>query len=322
MEKVRVTVLCLVYNHEKYLRRCLDGFVSQKTNFKFEVIVHDDASTDSSAEIIREYEENYPEIIKPIYQIENQYSKGKKITKEFILPVIKGDYLANCEGDDYWLDPYKLQKQFDFLESNPDYSCCVHSAVYRTKKSDGTFSDRVVPAISNPVDISLEEAILYGGDLIATNSMFRRAELLFTQPDCFLAKGFGDYQAIMYSTIFGKVHCFDEIMSVYNCGTEGSWTQRVWNNPQKRIAHYAEEIRMLNAVDEYYDFKYHSIINDKIENTKYQLYLFEKNKKMLKSEPYRNRYLSMKKINRKEKFLSSINILFPWLRRLKRRINR
>lgn len=122
-----VTIQCLVYNHEPYLRQCLDGFVMQKTNFKFEAIVHDDCSTDSSVTIIKEYAEKYPDIIKPIYEIENQYSKaGFQGILKILYEMSVGKYIAFCEGDDYWIDPLKLQKQVDFLESNPEcaYSCC------------------------------------------------------------------------------------------------------------------------------------------------------------------------------------------------------
>lgn len=116
-----VTIRCLVYNHEPYLRQCLDGFVMQKTNFPFEAIVHDDASTDRSAEIIREYAEKYPDIIKPIFETENQYSKRNGSIRRIMNEHTRGKYVALCEGDDYWIDPYKLQKQVDFLETHPDY---------------------------------------------------------------------------------------------------------------------------------------------------------------------------------------------------------
>jgi len=98
----------------------------QKTTFAFEVLIHDDASTDGTADIIREYEKKYPDIIKPIYQTENQYSKGIKNTLTYQFPRAKGKYIAFCEGDDYWTDPYKLQKQADFLEANPEYNLCSH----------------------------------------------------------------------------------------------------------------------------------------------------------------------------------------------------
>ena len=117
-----VSICCLTYNHEPYIRDCLEGFVMQQTNFIFEVLIHDDASTDNTAAIIREYEVKYPSIIKPIYQTENQYSKGVKVTSVYNFPRVKGQYVAMCEGDDYWIDPLKLQKQVDFLECNQDYS--------------------------------------------------------------------------------------------------------------------------------------------------------------------------------------------------------
>ena len=131
-----VTVRCLVYNHEPFLRQCLDGIVMQQTSFPFEAIVHDDASTDGSAAIIREYAEKYPDIIKPIYESENQYSKHDDSIKRAIDAVMNPNtkYSALCEGDDYWTDPLKLQKQVDFLESHPDYVIC--SGNYRCLYQD------------------------------------------------------------------------------------------------------------------------------------------------------------------------------------------
>lgn len=121
-----VSIRCLAYNHEKFIRETLDGFVMQKTNFRFEAIVHDDASNDGTAGIIREYAEKYPDIIKPIYETENLYSKKDGSLTKIMNEACKGKYIAMCEGDDYWTDPYKLQKQVDFLESHTDYVMCTH----------------------------------------------------------------------------------------------------------------------------------------------------------------------------------------------------
>src|SRR5690625_1921775 len=113
-----VSVSCRTYNHEKLIRDAIEGILMQKTTFPIELIIHDDASTDSTADIIRDYESKYPHIIKPIYQEENQYSKGVKIGMKYIHPKLKGKYYAICEGDDYWIDPYKLQKQINLLEEH------------------------------------------------------------------------------------------------------------------------------------------------------------------------------------------------------------
>ena len=134
--ELMVTIRCLTYNHEPYIRQCLDGFVMQKTNFRFEAIVHDDASTDGTAAIVREYAEKYPDIIKPIFETENQYSKKDGSIRRIMNEHTHGKYIAMCEGDDYWIDPLKLQKQVDFLEANPEYGMCFtdFNAYYESKK--------------------------------------------------------------------------------------------------------------------------------------------------------------------------------------------
>lgn len=137
-----VSIKCMVYNHEPYLRQCLEGFVMQKTNFRFEAIVHDDASTDGSAAIIREYAEKYPDIIKPIYETENQYSKRDGSLSRIMNAHMHGKYIAFCEGDDYWTDPLKLQKQVDILEADPNVSI-VYTA-FRTVDSNGDFMPRPI----------------------------------------------------------------------------------------------------------------------------------------------------------------------------------
>ena len=117
-----VTVRCVTYNQVNYIRKCLEGIVMQKTNFPFEAIVHDDASTDGTTEVVREFAEKYPEIIKPLYETENQWSKNNGAIAKVMDENTRGKYIAPCDGDDYWTDPLKLQKQVDFLESHDDYT--------------------------------------------------------------------------------------------------------------------------------------------------------------------------------------------------------
>ena len=121
-----VSICCITYNHEKYIRDAIEGFLVQKTNFPIEIIIHDDASTDKTATVIKKYEEKYPDLFICIYQNENQYSKGIKPFRTYVFPKARGKYIAICEGDDYWTDPNKLQKQVDFLEAHPEYGL-IHS---------------------------------------------------------------------------------------------------------------------------------------------------------------------------------------------------
>lgn len=129
MSGVLVAVVCIAYNHEKYLRDALEGILSQKTDFQFNIVIHDDASTDNTPIIIEEYALKYPQIIIPIYQKENQYQRGVNILKEYVAPMLEGQYYAYCEGDDFWCDPHKLQEQVDFMRAHPDYSACVHNTI-------------------------------------------------------------------------------------------------------------------------------------------------------------------------------------------------
>ncbi len=119
--KPLVSVCCITYNHEEFISQAIDSFLMQETDFSFEILIHDDASSDGTTGIILQYAENYPQIIRPIIQTENQYSKGGLIAPRFLFPKAKGKYIALCEGDDYWTDCTKLQKQTKFLEHHPEY---------------------------------------------------------------------------------------------------------------------------------------------------------------------------------------------------------
>ncbi|MBX8488167.1 glycosyltransferase family 2 protein [Pseudomonas cichorii] len=123
-----LSIVCPAYNQEAFITQTLDGFLSQQTSFNFEILIHDDASTDSTAQIIAQYAKRHPTIIRPFYQEENQYRQGKPCVPELFAKA-RGRYIAYCEADDYWTDPRKLQLQVDFLESHPDYAITYHDAI-------------------------------------------------------------------------------------------------------------------------------------------------------------------------------------------------
>lgn len=246
---VLVSVRCAVYNHEPYLRKCLDGFVMQKTDFRFEVIVHDDASTDNSAEIIREYESRYPEIIKPIYQTENQYSKNDGTIDRIIESVCIRKYVAICEGDDYWIDPHKLQKQVAFLEDHPDYTMCCSDAVIISPKGVLDWC-----RYSEDTDIPVRDMILGGGDFIQTASLLFRRELMEKDyPKCCV----GDYPLQIFAALNGKVRWFAEKQVVYRFNSVGSWTSALRTRPlEQRLPMLVSEFAMLEQMNELSGGKY------------------------------------------------------------------
>ena len=148
-----VSISCITYNHVNFIRQCLEGFLKQKTDFRFEVLIHDDASTDGTEDIIRQYEAKYPQIIKPLYEKENQWQKGRIGSEIFNFPRAKGKYIALCEGDDYWTDPYKLQKQVDFLEANQEYNLCVSgSRIYNEVTKEERDEIKIIPDVVSNKD--------------------------------------------------------------------------------------------------------------------------------------------------------------------------
>ena len=121
-----ISIICPAYNHERYIESAIRGFLSQDCSEPFEILIHDDASTDGTQRIIREWQARYPSIIKPLLQTENQYSKGVR-PWQLLLARARGEFVACCEGDDFWVDPGKLRKQVGFLKAHPEYSCSAHN---------------------------------------------------------------------------------------------------------------------------------------------------------------------------------------------------
>lgn len=224
MDKVTLSVICIAYNQVGFIRDCLNGFITQQTHFKFEVLIHDDASTDGTAEVIREYAEQYPDIFVAYYQSENQFSQGIDIEKQFLFPKIKGRYVAFCEGDDYWTDPLKLQKQVDFLEKNKDYSVCFHPVIVHW--DDRRLADYIFPSQADHFykeTLCITDLCIH--NFIQTNSVVYRwrfrDESLDTIPDGILPS---DWFLHLLHAQKGKIKYLDDVMGVYRRNSSGIWT--------------------------------------------------------------------------------------------------
>ena len=230
-----VSVHCTTYNHEPYIAQALDGFLMQKTNFPFAVIVHDDASTDRTAEIIREYEARFPKIIKPIYETENQYSKHDGSLGRIMAAACKGKYIAFCEGDDYWIDENKLQMQVDFLEGNPEYGMCYTQAKQFIQKK-GVFSKTT---LGKPVADFND--LLQNGNRIPTLTVMLRKSLheRYREEIHPEDKGWlmGDYPMWLYVAHESKVKFLDSVTSVY----------RVLENSASHSEDFAKKEKFINS---------------------------------------------------------------------------
>lgn len=216
-----VSIRCTVFNHESYLEDCLDGFLLQETNFPFEVFVHDDASTDNSVAIIKKYEEKFPNIIKPLYEKENQWSKDgdsfMNATWDFAR--LRGKYVALCEGDDYWIDPLKLQKQIDVLESDPSITL-VHTGFYNVDSQGQTFFRKKYEQYQK---ISRKETgltQLLNWNYILTVSVVMRKDVISST----LYKGspfFYDYTYFLGAAFLGKIKYIPDRTCAYRKNPNG-----------------------------------------------------------------------------------------------------
>lgn len=220
MEQPIVTVWCLAYNQKDFIRDALEGFVMQKTTFPFEVIVHDDASTDGTTAIVQEYARQYPEIIKPVIETENQWQKGglKNIIHILNEKYRNGKYIAFCEGDDYWTAPQKLQQQVDFLESHSEYSMCFHSAKkkYETKA-------RAWINCENIEDRDYDATDIFVNWTVPTASVMCRSEAMEFYANLKHPERIQNYDIFIFLScaMIGKLRGMHDQMSVYRIQGEG-----------------------------------------------------------------------------------------------------
>jgi len=208
-----VSVCCITYNHEPYIEDALEGFLTQETDFPFEILIHDDASTDMTADIIREYEAAYPNLIRPIYQVENQYSKGNKPGLN-ILQRARGKYIALCEGDDYWIDTEKMQKQAEFLETHLEYGLVHADGHFYYVKNGKTIKNYIRQGRRNPnlVDDPYEAILRSEYPVLTCSTMFRKSLSDQIAHDSFPRFKMGDTLLWLELAQRGKIYFFDEAM--------------------------------------------------------------------------------------------------------------
>ena len=247
MEDVKVSIICDTYNQGDYIEDALKSFIAQETTFAFEVLVHDDASTDCTAEVIARYAEQYPDIIKPYYEEVNQYTPSGPHNYQVQSARARGKYIAFCEGDDYWTDPRKLQLQYEILEQHPEVDICAHSSVMvrpDTKEPLQTVRPRQQDCI-----IPVEDVISGGGGFVMTNTIFMRAETYLHPPKIVTQINF-DYLTQISGAWRGGMYYLDRCMSAYRLAAKGSFTSRVLKSKVKSAEHLKLIIDALNGLDE------------------------------------------------------------------------
>ena len=258
-----VTIICITYNQIRYIERCLDSILSQNTSFSFELIIHDDASSDGTTEIVRRYAAEYPNIIIPVIQTENQYSKGGNWGHpKTINSHIRGKYTALCEGDDYWTDSGKLECQVSYMLSHPNCTMTFHAVNY--VYDEHVFrNDR---RSERETDFSVEEIIIGGGNFSATSSLCCRTDAYLQYPRFRTMALIGDFPLEILMGLLGDVHYFPKVMGVYRYQAEGSWTKHV--SDAKGSFDYFKivlnQMHWMTELNHYTDFRYENQISEQI----------------------------------------------------------
>lgn len=268
MSDFLVSVLCITYNHSNYIKDTLNGFLNQKTNFKFNIVIFDDASTDGTSDIILDYQNRYPEIfdvhISPINT--NKLPIRNDILHSLYEHNLVGKYVAICEGDDYWIDENKLQQQVEYMEQHDECTMTAHATKWLdcNKNTIREYHPYTMMGYLDGKDI-----IIQPNGSLSTASLVMRKEIIMGEegfPVCDVA----DWPWQLYAITKGKIYYFDKTMAVYRYMHNGSWSRDILNNFNQRMIHCYGVINFLIEYDKYTQYMYSDIIRHKIVQYQYE----------------------------------------------------
>lgn len=230
-----VSFCCFTYNHEKYVVQTINSMLLQSTSFPFEIIIHDDASQDKTPEIIKLYQKEYPTIIKAIFQSENQYSKIGFKLNQFILPLIRGKYVAICEGDDYWSNPKKTEIQISFLSKNTMYGgvSCFTEVIIENGVSSFQPRSTPKPIIHNTLGLVLGKKYQ-----LSTSALLYPTEVLIEVAKDLNTSVYALDNFTRYAiSLKGPIYVLPEYMTVYRIHNGGVWSNLKPIQTREKIIH-------------------------------------------------------------------------------------
>lgn len=259
MDEIAVSVICITYNQAEYIRDALEGFLMQKTAFAYEILIHDDASTDGTDKILMDYQKKYPKKIRLFLEKENQYSKGKDITRDILLPYVRGKYMACCEGDDYWIYSGKLQAQFDLLESHPEISLCYHNALVYDVGID-KLTLNVEAHQSGYIE---DRDIVYPRKgWYPTASVFCRTKYMLNYKN--LHAPTGDEGRRCYMACCGRLYYINQAWCVYRRLSKGSWNSKIECDKKAAQKYIRDSVVFLEEFNVYSNGKYEKYFYERL----------------------------------------------------------
>lgn len=317
--EIKVSICLLTYNHKKYIKKAIDSILNQKTNFKYEIIIRDDASSDGTTDIIKKYHKKYPETIKLVLNKENKHNGKSRIFKE-LKDYWNGKYIAILEGDDYWIDPYKLQKQYDFMENNPDYS-----QVFTNYKVLNDITKKTKRVLRKSKDYSVEDIIIGDGEMFSISSIFVREDMLYPIDNFYYLSPFEDYVSVLSLALHGKTHFLKDYTTIYRINAENSWTTmlKTGDESKKRKYLYDEMKKMLEEFNKNTNDKYKKYTEYLLLKKKFIICVLDNNIKMMKHKKFKNLY---KIGNFKTRFLyfnkMHFSKIYIYLRNIKHKVEK
>lgn len=319
MDNIEVSVLSLAFNQERYIREALEGMVKQKTDFKYEIIIHDDCSKDRTPEIIKEYAAKYPDKVFPILQKENQYSQGIDMFYTYMLPKARGRFVCFCEGDDFWTDCNKLQLQYDAMKAHPECSMICHTV-------QGISEDETKPIQTFPAKpakegiMTAEEAIhraFHDQEWVFHTTSYFMKKHIFTDAyireiDFFLNPMYGDQAVFQLAAATGDFYYIDKVMSCYRMGSVGSMVKRD-KNPEFRKIRSQRAIHALKSFDSFTNGRFREDVEYCIKRNEYVLFETQKEYKKMLDKEYRDYYEMLPKSARLHVHVSSVIPAFDFI---------
>lgn len=262
-ERVDISIFCVTYNHKKYIRDALNGFLAQKTNYSFQIAIFDDASNDGTSEILLEYKRKYPDKIRLVISPVNTYRLPNRdaIFDNWKRQNLLGRYIAICEGDDYWIDDKKLQIQVDFMEKHKECVMTAHGSIVQDFNNGELYKRNVY---GENKYLLPQEIIMQPNGNLPTASLIVRRDVFF-RPDIFPKCSVGDVPMQLFALTKGKIYYFERIMSVYRFMHQGSWTSNYSKDIKNAALHNIDFIVFMSKYNEYTNYEYNLYIKKGIK---------------------------------------------------------
>jgi len=288
--KPLITVILPTHNHAPFIGKSIESVLMQKTRYSFDVLLHDDASTDGTAEICHMYATKYPDKITLLAQTVNQYQYDRHIQSRILFPRVNAKYTAILDGDDYWIDPLKLDRQIEYMEAHEDCTLCISGAlkvdIHGNTLNATDASPYPIDCVVNPDDL-----ITAGGEFCASSTIVAPTKMLQNMPDFCLLTEVEDLPVQLLGALCGYAWYFAAHMTAYRFAVPGSWSTRQYGADTDTRLKTHESIRaQLTAFDTYTQGKHHEAFQIAIRYQEYLELCLKRELCAIKKPPYRSLY--------------------------------